>query len=280
MTRIVLVLLIIGGLVLFALQNWSPPIALVILGFRTLALPLGVWVLGAIGAGALTTAVIAGLTRLSRPATRREAPRAAKRPAATAGFSWNPAAKSSNPTAGSSTRTVFGGNTEARRSDDWDSSAGQDDWEDWEDWEESSPRDRHSASPKGRDREDEDWANWEGYEADRGTRQRTSEPVRPPRTDFEKRQEPLNRQQSGSSYSYSYRQDSDREGTRENIRDREPEPKKQDQVYDAEYRVLVPPYTPETQSQPPKVDTHDDEDWGLDEDDVLDDFGKDNPNRR
>ncbi|NJO77382.1 MAG: hypothetical protein HC827_01920 [Cyanobacteria bacterium RM1_2_2] len=63
MVRVVLLLLIVGGLVAFAIQNLTP-IALVVLGTRTLALPLAVWVLGALAAGALTTLLLSGFMPL------------------------------------------------------------------------------------------------------------------------------------------------------------------------------------------------------------------------
>lgn len=80
------------------------------------------------------------------------------------------------------------------------------------------------------------------------------------RTDFEVKQEPTTRYQSGSIYSYSYRGDSEQ---------REPEnvyePEK---VYDADYRVIIPPQRPEPESDhiaPPANARDEDEDWGDDE---------------
>lgn len=78
MLRIILFLIIVGGLTLFALQNISP-LPLVILGTQTQALPLSVWILGAIAAGALTTLVFAVLFRASNAIAP---PRARSRPAA------------------------------------------------------------------------------------------------------------------------------------------------------------------------------------------------------
>jgi len=67
---------------------------------------------------------------------------------------------------------------------------------------------------------------------------------------YERPQKPKSGSQSGSTYSYSYR-----------------EPKntaagKTESVYDADYRVIIPPYQP-----PPKDTTNDDDDdWGFDDD--------------
>ncbi len=53
--RLVIVLLMLGTVVLLAVQNTSPTLPLVFLGGQTVALPLSVWLLIAICLGALTT---------------------------------------------------------------------------------------------------------------------------------------------------------------------------------------------------------------------------------
>ncbi len=74
---------------------------------------------------------------------------------------------------------------------------------------------------------------------------------------YERQQEPTSGNKSGSSYSYSYR-----------------EPKnsgvgKTESVYDADYRVIVPPYqSPTENQQPPQVANQaEDDDWGIFDDD-------------
>lgn len=66
---------------------------------------------------------------------------------------------------------------------------------------------------------------------------------------YERPQTPKSGTKSGSTYSYSYK-----------------EPKntaagKTESVYDADYRVIIPPYQP-----PPKDTANDDDDWGFDDD--------------
>ena len=73
---------------------------------------------------------------------------------------------------------------------------------------------------------------------------------------YERQQEPKSGSKSGSVYSYSYQ-----------------EPKnsgvgKTESVYDADYRVIVPPY------QPPTTKSTDDDDWGLFDDDDTEDKDK------
>ncbi|MBN3899395.1 MAG: LapA family protein [Nostoc sp. NOS(2021)] len=79
--------------------------------------------------------------------------------------------------------------------------------------------------------------------------------AQPPResTTYERQSEAKSSSQSGSVYSYSYR-----------------EPKntaagKTESIYDADYRVIIPPY------QPPTTNQADDDDWEFFEDDDDDD---------
>jgi hypothetical protein len=58
-----LIVALVGGaaLVTFAVQNTTPRLALVFLGGRTVALPLAVWLVGAIALGALTALALVSL---------------------------------------------------------------------------------------------------------------------------------------------------------------------------------------------------------------------------
>jgi hypothetical protein len=68
-------ILTVAGLVVLAVQNTTPRLALVILGARTPVLPLAVWLLGAIALGALTAVVLitvtAPLSGAAPPSNRR-----------------------------------------------------------------------------------------------------------------------------------------------------------------------------------------------------------------
>lgn len=303
MVRVALLFLVAAALAVLVLSNLSP-VALTILGTKTLALPLGVWVAGAIGAGALTTVLLSGLFRLSRPTStsaspRRPNPRVADRFGASSFRSpWGSASKDTQTTTSQSYKSTT---TSTRRSgDDWETSPqAKEVWEDWGDYPNLSDRQpdrRYETSANIRDTEDDDWANWEGYEElerpNRSNREdleddfeferedRSAREV-PPRTDFEVKREPETRQQSGSVYSYSYRRSDD-----------PPEPAKPTakpgEVYDADYRVITPPYHPDPEEvlRPPDRSTeirdsnfannnfgdssfsnsdNDDDDWGLDD---------------
>jgi len=60
---LVFLLVIVGGLTLFALQNWSPSLSLIFLGSPTPPLPLAVWILLLLAAGVMTGLSIAALFR-------------------------------------------------------------------------------------------------------------------------------------------------------------------------------------------------------------------------
>ncbi len=70
-SRWVIVLLVVGGLAVFILQNTSPSIALVLLGGRTVALPLAVWLGSAIALGALTAILFSDLVNFGKLAAAR-----------------------------------------------------------------------------------------------------------------------------------------------------------------------------------------------------------------
>jgi hypothetical protein len=277
--RIVPVLLILGGLVLFALQNMSPALPLVILGAATQPFPLALWIGGAIASGAMTTLLISGLAG-SRPARR-----VASRPAANR-FSGGASSAPRNPFARASQPGSTSGNA-TRLQDDWETSGKKDEWDDWEEPQtsgrssfsssqtSSSPQTGGSRSdfgrnpqPEIRDRTDDDWQNWEGYEDSRRDDRRFDrsdrEPREPQRTDFEVKRDPATRYQSGSVYSLGYNRadEADLEQDLEDNPDREGTSRRG--VYDAEYRVLTPPYRPEPAEPAPP------EDWQSLEEELAD----------
>jgi len=74
-TQRVIPFLLLLGLGIFVLQNSTPSLSLVLWGQTTLALPLSLWILGAIAAGALTMAILMGLLGLAnRPRKSRSRP--------------------------------------------------------------------------------------------------------------------------------------------------------------------------------------------------------------
>ena len=69
--RLVVAALIVAALVILAWQNATPTLALRFLGWRSVTLPLGVWLVGAIALGVLTTLAIAALAHLGMPPAHR-----------------------------------------------------------------------------------------------------------------------------------------------------------------------------------------------------------------
>lgn len=264
MVRVVLLLLIVAGLVTFAIQNLAP-VALVVLGTRTLALPLAVWVLGALAAGAFTTLLLSGFFSLSKAgAVRRAAQRLSD---SDSGFPRSPwggvgtkrGVAEANRTQNKNT-VGFRAASSERRSEE-QSRPTDDDWETasvdrdtWDEWGEPPPRRTPSSTSRTniRDTVDDEWRRWDDDRpADAPPRRSES------RTEFTKRP-PGDRYQEGRA-----------DGS-------ERPPERSGGVYDAEYRVLVPPYSsqpipPTPPSAPPKPapsepdPLDDDDDWGFDD---------------
>jgi hypothetical protein len=79
-------------------------------------------------------------------------------------------------------------------------------------------------------------------------------------TVFETEQQPKSATRTGSVYSYVYREPKDRQEKEESQQDRQDkEEDNSDRVYDANYRVILPPYQ-NTQKQQTRED-EDEEDW-------------------
>ncbi|MCF4969410.1 LapA family protein [Nostoc sp. CMAA1605] len=220
--RLILLIAIMGGLTLLLVQNWSPVLSLVFLGMRSQSLPLALWILFSMTAGAGTSLLITSLFRLSNyfapsqkiPSTttaRRNTTN--KREQFTSEPSTPPPPKSQPE---SSRRERFD-----EEFDDWTNEGANDDW-DFDEQPNPAPQANSANEPK-----------------------RNS-------TSYERPQQPNQVSRSGSTYSYSYR-----------------EPKntaagKAESVYDADYRVIIPPYTQPTNDE---IDSEEDDDWSFFEDD-------------
>jgi hypothetical protein len=235
--RLFLLLLVFGGLALVLVQNWTPTLPLVFLGMKTAAQPLAIWILFSVSAGVGTSLLIGSLFQVSKYfAAPQHQPRQrpkVSRPRYTTSRSEEPTYRNSTPEPTVSSTTAQS-STQASTNedeDDWDSSKNNDDWGFEEP--QAEPADTKPKAPK------------------------SEEPITDSRS-YERSQEPKSTYKSGSVYSYSYK-----------------EPKnsgvgKTESVYDADYRVITPPYRPQNQTQNQKNNPpqNDDDDWGfLDEDD-------------
>lgn len=146
--RVLLPLLVLGGLVIFTLENWSPRVPLVIFSTQTIALPLSLWILVACLAGALTTVAIALCLRFliheSHPPTKEDVQSfGAPMPQAPRQTTHRSNGES---TPDDSTSQTFTSRFNPLRFTRQSSDLGMEDWEDfsrpreeWEDWQQSNP---------------------------------------------------------------------------------------------------------------------------------------------
>ena len=113
--------------------------------------------------------------------------------------------------------------------------------EEWDDWEvEEAP-------------EDDDWDFEEEPKRPKG-----QETVIQDSREYEVKQEPKSRTVTGSVYSYSYREPSSSGAGRSEA------------VYDANYRVITPPYRDSNNPPSDTSNQEEEDDWGFGDDDELD----------
>ena len=208
-TRLIILLTLVLGLLLLLVQNLSPSLPIVFVGMRTLPLPLALWILLSITAGIFTSLIITRLLKLASYLSLQDQqpiPKAIPTP---------PRVKQNTPPPKSPPPPI---NQVDDEFDDWDTNRHQDDWNDEENSEsveETSPSQQSSSS------------------------------------------------RSSSVYSYSSQ-----------------EPKntavgKTESVYDADYRVIIPPSPKSGKNQ-----ATDDDDWDFFEDDDFEDDDDNKPQQR
>ncbi len=219
--QVILLLAILGGLALLLVQNWSPVLPLVFLGLTTPQLPLAVWILISLVAGAGTSLAIASLFNLANyfaqpKSSNKRQVKPPPRP---------------QPSANTYTKQPVEDTSSSDRADDW------------------------LEDPLN----DEDW-NYEENTVDSKSDSTTSYPQ--DSRSYEANSEPKSSKRQGSVYSYSYREEEAENSSAG----------KSESVYDADFRVLTPPY------KSPNSVRDDDDDWGFD-DDFVDDEDDLRPSR-
>jgi uncharacterized integral membrane protein len=220
--RPLILLLVLGGLCVFVVQNQTL-ISLVLLGnIITPKLPLGIWVLLFGTAGLFTTLVGQFLNRLLSSSTSARTYLDEPEPPQPRSPQRKKSPKTTNTTQQQTTRLQ-----ESLDSSDWESQSNPD----WakpdvnDDWDiENPPQEPTFTRP-----------NFERNLTDTQSQS------------FEAKQEPKTSSRSGSVYSYRYRDDPESDSS------------KRDQIYDANYRVITPPYSQESQST--NNERTEDEDW-------------------
>jgi len=184
--RLIILILLLGGLTLFLVQNFSPALPLVFFGMRTQPLPLALWILCSILAGASTSILINGLSKLVINPIRISQTNSSQPQMRT--FTREQTAPRPNNPPSSTSQSQYNQDNQV---DDWERNTNEDDWDVGE-----NSQDKSLSA-------------------------------------------------SSSSYSFSYQ---DPKNTAVG---------KTESVYDADYRVIVPPY------KQPSAETADDDDWDF-----------------
>jgi len=266
--RFFLLLVLLGGLTVLLVQNWTPVLSLVFLGGQTQALPLSIWILFSVAAGAITSIFIAICFQISsyfaQPRPKKQRRRAAKNSTRFAteekntNTTPNPPKTSYSYTAASSSQQT---QTSVQEADGWDT-ATNDDWdfsEDTEPTRQDTDRkeytDRVAADRRRSSTPQDDWEyvpqDTQQQPQDRQRSYTSDETDRPTNNEPN---ELKSSDRSASVYSYSAREP------------RNSGVGRTESVYDAEYRVLTPPYRQQNPSPPPpsnRPQNNDDDDWGF-----------------
>ena len=214
---LIVLIVVVGGLALFAWQNWSPNISLTFLGLRSLTLPLSVWILAALFAGVLTYLLIYGIFGLSNYLLKKSLQPRRSRPGKSQNNQdgiWEESNTSNtNTTTSLSEDQGAAGSTGHFNLNK--SSKPTENNENHDDWEQGPPK---VSSSWEHDTDEDNIGDVEGS----GNQSSTGQ-------NYEVEQQPKTESWSGSIYSYGYR-DPSGSGVGQT-----------ESVYDADYRVITPP---------------------------------------
>jgi uncharacterized integral membrane protein len=259
--RFIILLLLLGIGIVFFLQN-QQLVTLVFFGnVATVTLPIAVWVLSFIGVGILTSfcwQILSSLGRLSTPqrySARQSRPYSSPPP---------PPPRISETPSDSRPPQDFARPGASTRPANVNPKDYEEEWDDWEveqtkrepvrEFVREFPRERIEIEPK-----DEPIDNSERFSPEDNV---DSERIPEDNANsFEVQQQPKTSTRTGSVYSYVYREPKDRQDREAPVEDKKPDIKedKSDRVYDADYRVIRPPYQPPPEQ--PRRDIEDDDDW-------------------
>lgn len=216
-SRIILLVLLAIATIL-AIQNWSGAISLTFLGIKTMPLPLSVWILLGVAAGALTSGLISILLEVPVRSVQHTG-QARSRPLDSAAPEENRDKRKTNQS---------GGGDRSRQTQERQAQERQE-YREGEDLAEE-PRDRQGSAPENRTQnyanydeepwdDEEDWlpepqkrssydnAGYEDPGRESGSASEQNFPNR--RTVYEIPQEPIGETQAGSMYSYTYKNKED-----------------------------------------------------------------------
>lgn len=286
-TRVILILVVIGSLTLFVVQNAVTSLSLVFLGMRSLTLPLSLWILLGLAMGLLTSFLISGLVVFSNYLAEKEWENLGERqplnnfPDGVSSNSVPPRKPNLDPSVSGSPMSENHGNYQPRNEYGTPSSYNVNTFQ--QDVSSAPSADNvnvgsvsNQSSKTGvnvgvpNPNIDDDWVDddnrvksqnddWEDEEE----LPLGSQEVRQNPKNYEFPQQAKTQSWSGSVYSFGYREPQDT-GVG-----------KTESVYDANFRVITPPYTPPPSFNLDKQnsnniddddDDDDEEDWGLDDD--------------
>ncbi len=216
---LVVSIVVIGGVALFAWQNWSPSLSLKFLGLQSIPLPLSVWIVGSLIAGVITYLFIYAIFELSNYLLKQNLQPAKTRPRKSQYQDETVAARdrAAQEQASSDSQSNFNlnKNSEPTEKD-----------ENYDDWEKKPPQVNSS------------WEN-STDESNQGEAEESSNQTSTAQN-YEVEQQPKTESWSGSVYSYGYR-DPSSSGVGQT-----------ESVYDADYRVITPPPSAETSTSTQK----------------------------
>ncbi|MBO0347916.1 LapA family protein [Phormidium pseudopriestleyi FRX01] len=208
--RNVLLLVVLGGLTIFALQNTSPSLSLVFLGMKSIALPLSAWILAAIALGVFTAWAIAILFRLYHYwDTRDPRPRRPQRPLEPVAPP-PPRSNRAEPPLSRNNATVIQDDVPNR-------------------FNRTGETGDRIPVPNPRELEEENWIDEDEDFMDEPNAQSFPESRDSEGYNYEVVREPVAESWVGSSYSYSYEQNRESGGDQGNS------------PYNADYRIVTPP---------------------------------------
>ena len=213
---LIVLIVVIGGLALFAWQNWSPSLQLTFLGLKSRPLPISIWIIGALIAGVVTYLFIYGLFELSNYLFKQslQSPRATSRTLQHQALSRESRDRYSQSEEISNSQSSFNLNKDSElREED----------ENIDDWKQETPRISNSWDSSRKEQDIED--------TQKSVSQDSTE------KNYEVEQEPKTESCSSSVYSYGYRSPSG-SGIAQT-----------ESVYDADYRVITP-QPPQDKSTP------------------------------
>ena len=250
MVQLIACLLVVAALVMLVLQNLSPVLSLVVLGNTVGALPFSVWLVGAIAIGMLSTLLTYQLVPQKRPyrpiGKRLNAPV----PEPVNQFVDAPGDSSKRSSSGDPP-SQFQSPTDRQNpyDNDWESFKAPEQWDDWGQQRGASPRPSAGDAPRDSVRDPigntvrDIESGWDDDNYDTSTRYVARQDTEPNIgwSEYTDQSAPPPNQPTSRVYDQGWLYNNDANDEPPSMAQPE-EPSPEDEVYDANYRVIIPPY--------------------------------------